>query len=198
MRINLIILLFSLFLFPKIVGQNYLLHEVPGDASCTSYYITDIDLNPIKVTEEVQKNLQCPSVLSIHKNGLIMYANDRLLWYNIQTKQMSVLVSLYRDIDGVSDVTWSPDGKKMMFAIINQQRKYGYKEFVRIMVLEVNENGKVSSKRKFDRPVNYSCGSICSSFPGDDFRFIDDNTIEYRRHELIDDRPGIWETISLK
>jgi hypothetical protein len=62
--------------------------------------------------------------------------------------------------------------------------KHNYTAMCRIIVLTLNEDGSVAGKQKFDRNVNFSCGSICSSFPGEDFYFIDNNTIAYREHTI--------------
>ncbi len=193
-----VIIYFVLIVFIPISAQNFILHSVPDDASCFSYYITDVNQNRVSLPENIQKKLECTSVASIHDNGLVFYSKNQLQWYNITTQKTTSWVRLNNDIDGVSNPIWCPNGKKVMFTVINQQKKYGYKEPVRIIVLGVNENGKVTSKQQFDRPVNFVCGSLCSSFPEEDFRFIGDNTIAYKRHELISDRLAEWETIEIK
>jgi len=179
-------------------AQKYFLTLHQSDASCDGYSIQDSIGNDIVLLPQVKQALECPSVINLRNNILITYINNELVWYNITLKKLQTLAKLYPDVDGVSNPVWSPNGKMVMFTIINQQKKYGYKEFVRIMVLGVDENGKVTLKKKYDRPVHFSCGSICTSSPETDFKFKDDNSIEYRRHELIDDRPGEWETIQLK
>jgi len=58
------------------------------------------------------------------------------------------------------------------------------------LILDLDSNFRVTGKHKFDRPVNFICGSICSSDAGIDFRFIDENNFEYIRNMNIDYRPG--------
>lgn len=198
MKANLLITAGLFLIASELSAQNYFLNEKEGDASCISYYVTDEKDNLVKLPDNIQKNLDCPSVIDLKGSVLIMYADNNLLWYDIVTQQTSTLVKLYPDIDGVSNPAWSPDGKHLMFVIINQQKTHGYKQWGRVVILGVDGAGKVTSKKKMDVSINFTCGSVCTSTPEDDFGFTSNTEYRLRRHFSLDHNAGDWEYFNLK
>lgn len=181
------ILLFLLFGFSlSSFSQNYTLIEKDDEASCTNYEIVDSLDAEIKLPKMVASALLCPSVLSLHGNRLVYREHNEIMMYNLDKQSFSTLFSVYDDIDGISSPHWSEDGNQLLFVIVNQSRNHGYSEFCRIIYLELNEEGTVQDKRKFDRPVQFVCGSICSSEPGVDFMFSNEHIIRYKVHDAIE------------
>lgn len=80
-----------------------------------------------------------------------------------------------------------------MFVTVNQTQ-YNDSSGTRIFLLEIRD-GKLISKRKFRKPVNYECGSVCSPTPDKDYGFQDERTFYYRRHEAMEEAPRQLETI---
>jgi len=190
---NLIIVIFILALTNSF-SQEYRIIQTKEYASCADYAI----YQKVALPEIIFNALECPPWVDIQDNLLTVVFGNDVLMYNFQTKIYSTLFTMFDEMDGMSAPAWSPDKKKQMFVIINQQRKHGYEAFARIIVLSFDEKYEVISKEKFDRPVNFYCASICTSTPNEDFYFIDNNTIGYKRHENIEERPAEKETIKLK
>ncbi len=199
--IHKILLFCTLIFFSFIIHaqQTYHSYVIDEYASCAVYGIADNAGNAINLPQDVGKYLDCPPVISIY-NSLLCYLNyDSLAIqiFDIENSNTHTLFTVYPDIDGISNPAWSPCGTKLCFVIINQQQLYGYTSICRLIVVTLNENYEVMNKQKFDRPVNFICGSICSSLSGDDFKFIDNNTIQYRRNINISERPGEYDLIRL-
>lgn len=158
----------------SVAQSKYKLVEKDSYASCFVYKIVDITGNEIDLPDKFCNVLDCPSMLDITGN-ILTYEYKGVRQYNLDTKQDNLLFYNYDDIDGCSGPAWSPNGKKVMFVVINQEMKHDYKAMCRIVILSLNNEGKVVKKQKFDRNVHFFCGSICSSGPGSDFYFINDN-----------------------
>lgn len=190
-------IIFLLLIGISAIHAQYKFVEKDTDASCIKYKIVDQNNKEVALPKKIMEILSCPSVAELHQNLLTYQDGIAIKQYNLDTKKEVVLFKVYHDIDGVSDPVWSDDHSKMMFVIINQEKRYGYKDMCRILVLEIS-NGQILKKWKYDRPVNFSCGSLCSSSGYDDFMFIDTKTIKYKRNINIEDRPGEFETIILE
>ncbi|MBN2891757.1 MAG: hypothetical protein JXL97_07810 [Bacteroidales bacterium] len=176
-------------------SQEYKIIQTNEYGSCADYAI----YQKVDLPETIKQALECPPWVDIQGDFLTTVNENEVLMYNFNTKQLLSLFSLYDDIDGISAPAWSPEKDKIMFVIINQNMTHNYKAFARIIVLTFDENyNKIILKEKFDRPVNFSCGSICSSMPGEDFYFVDNSTIEFVRNENIEERPGVKEKIILQ
>lgn len=168
----------------EILSQTkYKLVEKDSYASCTTYEVRDTNNKTVLLPAKFNEVLDCPAMININDNILTFELNG-VRQYNLDTGKEHLLFHNYDDIDGCSGPAWSEDNTKVMFVVINQQMKHNYTAMCRIIVLTLNEDGSVAGKQKFDRNVNFSCGSICSSFPGEDFYFIDNNTIAYREHTI--------------
>lgn len=182
--------------------QKYFLKETPAqqDASCTAYHITDASGKKIPLPENIQEALQCPSLVQLEKDILTFRDFDTIKQLHLNTRKLIPLFIAPAEADGVSGPVWSPDKQQLLFVIINQQKKAGYTETCRLLLLSLGKNKQVIKKQKFDRPVNFLCGSICTAEPGTDFMFHNKGkTIRYKRNENLDaeERPGVYETITL-
>ncbi len=184
------LLLLLSFCIPVLAQTEYSLKEKEVYASCVDYIIVDDAGETVDLPAAVNQALQCPSLLSLKGDTLCYRSGNSIRLYHISSGADYMLFDVFDDVDGVSGPVWSPSHRRIGFVIINQQRTHGYNDFCRIIILDLDSNFKVTGKHKFDRPVNFSCGSICASDAGIDFRFIDENNFEYIRNINIDDRPG--------
>jgi tricorn protease-like protein len=184
-----LILLFVAFFFLECIHaqENYSLQEVKAEASCTDYIIISSDGQKVDLIPEVSAALKCPAVASIYQNYLVYLSDLDVKLYDIEKQKTRTLFSIYEDIDGISNPAWSPDGTKMAFVIINQQLLHDYEDICRIVVLTM-KNGKVDKMQKFDRPVMFSCGGICTSVPGQDFWFENEELIIYMDKFILMDK----------
>ncbi len=189
------VLSFILIIFGFIAySQEYKIIQTNEYASCADYDI----YKKVELPEKITEALECPPWVDIQGNYLTILSGLEIIMYNFENQEVKSLFKIYDDIDGISAPEWSKDKTKIMFVIINQNLNHGYKEFARIIVLSFDDEYKIKDKEKFDRPVNFFCGSICTSMPGEDFYFIDNQTIEYKRHNEIEENPGKKEQIKLK
>ena len=189
-KVSTAFLLIVSFCTPVLSQTGYALKEKDVYASCVDYIIVDDSGKTVDVPETVSRALQCPSLLSLHGDTLCYRSGNSIRIYHISSGADYKLFDVSDDVDGVSGPVWSPSHRRIGFVIINQQRTHDYKDMCRILILDLDSNFKVTGKNKFDRPVNFSCGSNCASEAGIDFRFVDEDNFEYMRNINIDDRPG--------
>ncbi len=161
------------------------------------YVIIDNKGNQLQLPEEIQKALFSPTLYDITPdNKYLIYScynkNIEIKSYNFESGNTEYLMSLYKDNDGTSGIIWNETGDKMAFVNVNQEE---YPQMCKIFVLEIKD-GSVIDKQKFDAPVFFHCGASC--YPEmQHFKFINNKTIQYKRHEMIDERPGEIETITI-
>ncbi|MGD9493202.1 MAG: hypothetical protein AB7V36_07585 [Bacteroidales bacterium] len=175
---------------PVLSQTGYALKEKDAYASCVDFIIVDDSGKTVDVPAVVSRALQCPSLLSLHGDTLCYRSGNSIRMYHISSGADYQLFDVFDDVDGVSGPVWSPSHHRIGFVIINQLRSHGYKDMCRIIILDLDADFKVKYMHRYDRPVNFSCGSICSSNPGSDFRFADENNFEYIRNINIEDSPG--------
>ncbi len=187
MKRILFVLISILIVNVSMAQEEYTLQEISSEASCVDYMIVSSDGLSVDVISEVKSALECPSIASI-QGGLLVYQWDLdVKVYNIETQKTISLFTVYDDIDGVSNPAWSPDGTKLAFVIINQEMLHDYEEICRIVVLTLKK-GKVDEMQKIDRPVMFSCGSICTSIPGEDFYFSTDEILIYMDYFILSEK----------
>jgi len=191
------LLLFSFVLSCNSVSKNYQLQEVDAIASCVQYQIIDSENQAINLPKHIVQALDCPPLLDLTDGVLTYLDGSTIKLYRIKDKLDAKLFTMHEGMDGISNPAWSADRTQIMFVIINQNRTHGYKDFARIISLKLTENLSVLSKQKFDRPVNYVCGSLCSSHPYKDFKYTNEG-ISFKRNNNIEERPGEYEVIVLE
>lgn len=180
--------------------QKYLLVEMPEqqDASCTAYRITDAAGKTIPLPGYIQAALECPALVQLEHNVLTFRDADTVKQLHFDNQKVVSLFVVPAGADGVSGPVWAPGKRQLLFLIVNQQKTGGYAETGRLLLLTLGKNKQVTGKRKFDRPVHYVCGSICTATPGTDFMFRNNGkTISYKRSEHLQERPGVYEHITL-
>jgi len=170
--------------------------ETNSYASCTDYVVHDSVGTQVPLPPDAVEGLQCPMLLNLHGVHLTYMHEWKITRLDLATSQRVELFSVFPDPDGVEGPRWSPDGRSMLFRIVDQQKRHGYKESSRLIVVTVKD-GEVVAKRKFDRYVNFQCGSNCGSIHDDDFGFRDDDTLFFRRHWAAPERPEEIDEIEL-
>ncbi len=172
------------------------LAETRTYASCTDHHVVDTHGTPIPLPPDAIEALICPVTVDIRGNRLTYVHRGKVVQLDLVTYQRVELFSLFPEYEGLEGPRWSPDGRSMVFRVVDQQRRNGYTESSRLIVVTV-EDGRVTAKRKFDRFVNFVCGSTCGSIHDDDFGFRDDDTVFYRRHWAATERPEAIDEIEL-
>jgi len=163
-------------------------------ASCAIYKIVDPDQKDYKLSKTLKAALDCPRMVSIKNNILIYENNYDISLLNLENGTETKLFTMYQDVDGLGGPAWSDDMKSVLFLVINREKKHDYQSFCRLISIQLDNNFKVISKEKYDRPVNFSCANICNSIPYKDY-FYEGSKIKYKRSINIADRPGIFELI---
>lgn len=171
--------------------------EKADGASCWYYDIVDAKGKVVELDDELEKALNCPSLLDLYEGDFLVYQNKNEVKYmQLTTGESFVVFQLFDGIDGVSQPVWY-NKEQLLFVIVNQEKKGGYKTFTRLLVADVSNPIDIK-KMKYDRMVNFSCGSICSSEPNNDFGFYNKETIWYKRNENLENGAGAIKMIDLK
>jgi len=194
---SIIIIIVSFLLLNEDEKQPYRLVEEDAGASCFNYSVIDEKEKTVKLPKHIRNGLECPYSIGLNGNFLTYVDDLRVKLYNLETKEDFLLFTLYDDIDGFSAPAWSNDGIQLAFVVVNQEQNHGYTSFCRIIYCELNMDGSLLKKRKFDRPVNYECGSICTSDPGSDFMFEPSGQLIYKHHLMYTDGDELWEVLEL-
>lgn len=195
-KLFILIMLCSVFEL-SFAQNNFILKSETDKTSCFNYSVVDSNEQKVQLPKHIAESLKCPSSIGLKGNYLTYVDGVTVKLYNLKTKQDYSLFSLYEDIDGFSSPAWSEDGKGILFVIVNQEMKHNYKSMCRIMYIKLKDTGEMNSKRKFDRTVNFACGSICNSQPETDFRFNKKGNIEYRMHVMLSEDENVWKEIAL-
>jgi len=178
-------------------SPEYKIKEIPGPASCSQYQILDAKNQIVDLPKHIIKALDCAPVLDL-TDGVLAYLDENTIkLYRLKDKLDNKMFTMFEEMDGVAGPVWSADRKHIMFVIINQNKSHGYTEFARIISLGLDENLKVKSKLKFDRPVNFHCGGECYSEAYEDFKYVTQG-IMFRRNINIEENPGEYEVIEFE
>ncbi len=155
----------------------------PSGGSCYTYELQDANKEKVKLNEELITAFDCPSMLDLHEGSLLTYQvkNDIFL-LDLKDGLKRKIITLYEGVDGISNPAWN-SAEQLLFVVVNQEKVGNYETNTRLLFVDLAEAGL--KKRKFDRLVNFSCGSICSAQPGLDFGFLGESTLWYKRHEMI-------------
>lgn len=177
------VITFSNLIFAQ---EKYKLVEKELYGSCGVYKIIDKQGDELKLPPKFKEVLDCPAMINITDNILTYEYKNSICLYNLEKKTDVTLFINHNDIDACCGPVWSEDRNKVMFVIINQEKKHNYKAMCRIIVLTIDENNNVLKKQKFDRNVNFVCGNNCYSSPDLDYWFVNNSTIEFKLHEAFD------------
>lgn len=174
----------------------FTLERVRDYASCIDLTVVDSAGKPVVLPPDAIEGLQCPMVLDLEGVHLTYMTQWKVIRLDLTTYVRVELFGVFPEAEGIDGPCWSPDRRSMLFRIVDQGKHNGYKESSRLIVVTV-ENDQVVVKRKFDRFVNFVCGSNCGAIHADDIGFRDDDTIFYRRHWASEERPEEIDEIDL-
>jgi hypothetical protein len=148
--------------------------------SCYSYALKRADGSYID-DESIDRGFECPFIFPVMSSDykyLVYMDFPSLRMFDFETEESTELMSVYDDSEG-GECLWAPDDKNVVCVFVNQQR---YDSLTKFFVLGV-ENGKLVSKDKYSRTVDYVCGGLC--YP-DQFWFKGNNTLEYMGHSAME------------
>lgn len=194
--IVLVILAVPAFARAQDAPAPFQLVETRSYASCADHHVVDAQGAMVPLPPDAAEALVCPATVNLHGVHLTYVHALEVVRLDLSTSQRVELFGLFPEFEGIEGPRWSPDGRSMLFRVVDQQRRNGYTESSRLIVVTV-EDGQVTAKRKFDRFVNFVCGSTCASIHPDDFGFRDDDTLFYRRHWAASERPEEFDEIDL-
>lgn len=106
--------------------------------------------------------------------------SNQIFTYDIFTGESQLLMSVLDTTAGVS-FEWGPDDSRLAIVVVNQEdesyrQTYGSKLFM----FTFDGEGKTLSKDRYLFKIKYGCHDAgCDSSPGEDFYFVDKDTLVY-------------------
>ncbi|MBR9919722.1 MAG: hypothetical protein GYB31_02720 [Bacteroidetes bacterium] len=139
------------------------------------YQLLQADFNPIIDDGELNERIRFAEDISAYPNGkgLVILARPNIDYFMYDNMEYGSLMQVFPDSRGISSVSWSPDGRKAAFVVLNNAQ---YPKDTRLFILEL-DGKEVVSKQKFDIPNYYFAASMMVVAP---VQFIDNNTISYQ------------------
>lgn len=163
--------------------------EIGRYASCITYELQYDNGDSLIIPKELENAMDCPVVLSLapDNSSIIYEKHGEIISYSFDTHEFFTIATLDADIDGVSNIFWSPSGERLGFVTIKQE---SYPETTQLHVIsrlltseslssEESIKNPYEEHETYDIKVRFSCGSICTTSVGDDIWFSDDTTINY-------------------
>lgn len=158
-------------------------HLVQTDdgASCFGYTVVDADGAEVQLPDEVRQALTCPSLASLSPDGNLLLFDDgsSVLLHDLNSNKTSIVMDLEPTVEGVSGAVWSSAGDAVLFAGVDQQH---YPLLTRLYLIFLDDEAGFWLGLK-DVRMNMTCGSICASTPGEDYRFDADGNIIYATYD---------------
>ncbi|MBN2681464.1 MAG: hypothetical protein JXR58_03080 [Bacteroidales bacterium] len=180
---------------PTTVFSYKKLVEVGNYGSCRVFELHNGYGEKIKVPEEVENQFDCPSVLILAPDYSYLVYNEGtgLKSYSFYDNAVHTIANFKPGSEGVSGIEWSPNKEKIMFVEINQQK---HDSLTQIFIIDMHQ-GNATNRLVLDLPVNFVCGSFCSSDAGEDFRFKNNQTAIFKRHWSAQYKPEEEQSIPL-
>lgn len=169
--------------FLKITGKKYAPTMVAYGASSFYFELHDANHNKVSLPEEVEAQIwDAGGSVSPDSRYLCYFAweDDKsfLRCYDFEKEKVTQLIEFYDGGDGIPSVVWYENENRFAFVNINQEK---YENGAKIFVITL-ENGEMASKESFEVPVNFECGSMCLSYPEEDFWWVSEKKIGYKPH----------------
>lgn len=200
--LSLLLSSFLLFSHCKLLEENqvptassYSLKKIAEAGSCINYQIVNQKQEPVEIPPNLARALECPSIIDLTGNIVTFLDGEQVKLYYLDREEEKHLFNYPRDLDGISGPVWSDSGEMVMFVLVNQQKKHDFYAITRLQVLRIDAEGEVVKEWPIDKPVQFTCGSICSSTPYKDFKFEGEDKILYQRNINIDGVEGEYSEI---
>jgi hypothetical protein len=180
---------------PTTVNSYKKLVEIGNYGSCKVFELHNGYGEKIKVPEEVEAVFDCPSVLVLSPDYsyLIFNEDQDLKTFSFYDNEVHTLVNFKPGSEGVSGIEWSPNKEKIMFVEVNQRK---HDSLTQLFIIDMSM-GAATQRKVLDLPVNFVCGSICSSDAGSDFKFKNNQTAIFKRHWAKEYKPEEEQAIPL-
>lgn len=170
--------------------------QIPTGGEVLSPYITRVRTCDLSGTEIYDDGCWYPMAVFLDENGeqypvpagtvnqagtgWVYMEEHTIFTYDIVSGESQELMSVLDTTDGVS-FEWSPDDSKLAIVVVNQldesyRETYGSKLFM----FSFDSEGSVLKKDRYLFKIKYGCHSAgCDSSPGEDFYFVDEDTLIY-------------------
>lgn len=112
--------------------------------------------------------------------GWVYMEENTIFTYDIVSGESQELMSVLDTTDGVS-FEWNPDDSKLAIVVVNQNDEtYRETHGSKLFMFSFDAEGKMLKKDRYLFKIKYGCHSAgCDSSPGEDFYFVDEDTLIY-------------------
>lgn len=162
--------------------------QIGAEASCFYYELRDASGKKINVPSDIEQAMQCPVMLSLSRdyNYLLYSVNDSVRMYDFSKGIAKHITEFSKYVIGYSDAIWSPDNSRFAFVQLENWNP----NFSGGIYVGTIENGEVIKQVTYMEKIRFVCGSVCTSYPGHDFWFIDNSHIGFRPYINTPDEEG--------
>lgn len=173
-------------------GGKILRRVDPWRPECQTYQLLDAKARPLPLPAAVGQALECTDVAGLSPQGRYLVYEDsaraHLCLYDTEAKKTTVLLRYAAALEGVSQIVWSPSGKRFATVIVNHEE---LPDDTAILLFELLPDGRCTLQKR-PAKVRYDCaGHRCAAIPGQDFRFEGENAVRYRSYrQEVDERAG--------
>lgn len=157
----------------------YTLKAAAGNVGDCEEHKVYRDGKPMTLPDDLASSMQCPVTISLNRGRLVLLKGNDILLYRLKDGKRVRLFGVWPDINGLSAPLWSPDGRGVALVSVINNGPHAYKTDTRIIALRLNSRDKVVKKEKFDVPIHYGCGAICTTAKND-VRYASNRKIVYR------------------
>ena len=150
--------------------------EGQSDDFCDVFQVYDEQHRAFTFPAEVRAALDCSSLLGLSPDWQTLIFDNEVgvATYDFESSTVTQLIPLTRELEGLSSLAWSPDGRKAAFVEIQQE---ALPHRTRIHILSFPP--KQIEHDQFDVPVHFACGGACFSIPYEDFWIGEDDKLYY-------------------
>ncbi len=187
--------LFSVLIFVVSVANAQYTLNSNATAFYSEYFVTDTSGEVVLLPRDVQDALFAPQILTlIHGKNLIYCRTDTLFEYYIDKRSKREMLLAMPGTGCMCGLAWSPDSTHVLVLGINIENSTigDYNNFLYL----VDITGS-TPPRKIIKPVNFFIPNGCQSIPGQDFYFVDNETIAYKVHLEMKEEGGTIKTVRI-
>ncbi len=151
---------------------------------CNTWSVLDRTGQPVALPDFLSKALECSDIASISPDGRFLVYEDssrkNLCLYDFEKKRKKVLFSYPPSQTGISDILWSPTGKRFGTVLVDPSE---YPEETSVLLFSLKPDGHFSPLLKPAR-VPFSCDAgRCFARPEEDYRFESESSFRFRNEK---------------